>query len=215
MSVWQEIFWIWYNTSKGYLLISRCVCVCVKTNGVNVTVHRFPFRPELQQHEQKCETLSSFLLLLHCIHLYCLYLSQWNSLRVTLKSVFSLLLGSLDLSLTLSLCQRIHVCVCMCEQKNGSFYFDRVFHIINLRERRMEGQTNKEKRGWASSSVCVCECVRLRAKNERTGEHNAIYNVQKKDENLWLRTRTHMASIARSSYMNIFRCIVCRKVRFV
>lgn len=55
----------------------------------------------------------------------------------------------------------------------------------------------------------------MRAKNERTGEHNAIYNVQKKDENLWLRARTHMASIARSFTWNIFRCIVCRKVRFV
>lgn len=50
-------------------------------------------------------------------------------------------------------------------------------------------------------------------KNEWTGEHNAIYNVPKKEERFWGCKHTHMASNARSFSIHIFllHCLV--KVR--
>lgn len=56
----------------------------------------------------------------------------------TKKCVFPLASVALDL-VAPSMCVCACVRVYMCEQNNGSFYFDRVFHIINLRERRIEG----------------------------------------------------------------------------
>lgn len=74
---------------------------------------------------------------------------------------------------SLSLCPRMRVSVWTKE------WIDRVFHIINLREWRNERVSQRMSA--------------LRAKNEQTGEHNAIYIEQKQDDRKiygWERART-------------------------